>query len=149
MSGREVYLGGAYGPTVTGTANVLMAAVLTPGTTVIEYAACEPEVTDLARFLCAMGARIEGIGSPHLVVTGVDRLRGTRWRVIADRIEAGTFMTAAAISAIVRIEEATEPKKLALSQSSHDVAADAGARLRSTVGAARIAQRSRIATARL
>jgi UDP-N-acetylglucosamine 1-carboxyvinyltransferase len=98
MSGREVYLGGAYGPTVTGTANVLMAAVLTPGTTVIEYAACEPEVTDLARFLCAMGARIEGIGSPHLVVTGVDRLRGTRWRVIADRIEAGTFMTAAAIT---------------------------------------------------
>ena len=98
MSGREVYLGGAYGPTVTGTANVLMAAVLTPGTTVVEHAACEPEVTDLARFLVAMGARIEGIGGPHLEVTGVDRLVGTRHRVIPDRIEAGTFLTAAAIT---------------------------------------------------
>jgi len=98
MSGREIYLGGAYGPTVTGTANVLMAAVLTPGTTVIEHAACEPEVADLARFLVAMGAKIVGIGGPHLEVTGVDRLTGTRHRVIADRIEAGTFMTAAAIT---------------------------------------------------
>jgi UDP-N-acetylglucosamine 1-carboxyvinyltransferase len=98
MVGREVYLGGAYGPTVTGTANVLMAAVLAPGTTVIEHAACEPEVSDLARFLVAMGARIEGIGSPHLVVEGVDRLVGARHRVVADRIEAGTFLTAAAIT---------------------------------------------------
>ena len=98
MEGREVYLGGAFGPTVTGTANVLMAAVLTPGTTVIEHAACEPEVADLARFLVAMGAKVEGIGGPMLTITGVDRLRGTRHRVIADRIEAGTFMTAAAIT---------------------------------------------------
>jgi UDP-N-acetylglucosamine 1-carboxyvinyltransferase len=98
MKGSEVYLGGAYGPTVTGTANVLMAAVLTPGTTIIEHAACEPEVADLCRFLVAMGARIEGIGGPRLVVTGVDRLVGARHRVIADRIEAGTFLTAAAIT---------------------------------------------------
>jgi UDP-N-acetylglucosamine 1-carboxyvinyltransferase len=98
MGGAEIYLGGAYGPTVTGTANVLMAAVLTPGTTVLEHAACEPEVSDLARFLVKMGARIEGIGSPHLVVEGVERLTGARHRIIADRIEAGTFMTAAAIT---------------------------------------------------
>lgn len=98
MEGREVYLGGAYGPTVTGTANVLMASVLTPGTTVIEHAACEPEIGDLARFLVKMGARIEGIGGPHLEVTGVDGLRGARHAVIPDRIEAGTFLTAAAIT---------------------------------------------------
>lgn len=98
MRGTEVYLGGAFGPTVTGTANVLMAAVLTPGVTVIEHAACEPEVADLARFLVKMGARIDGIGSPSLVVEGVDSLRGARHRVIPDRIEAGTFMAAAAIT---------------------------------------------------
>ena len=98
MEGREVYLGGAYGPTVTGTANVLMAATRIPGTTVIEHAACEPEVADLARFLVKMGAKIDGIGGPHLEVTGVDHLVGARHRVIADRIEAGTFMTAAAIT---------------------------------------------------
>jgi UDP-N-acetylglucosamine 1-carboxyvinyltransferase len=98
MAGAEVYLGGAYGPTVTGTANVLMAAVMTPGTTVVDHAACEPEIADLARFLVKMGARIEGIGGPRLEVTGVDRLTGARHRVIPDRIEAGTFMTAAAIT---------------------------------------------------
>jgi len=98
MEGRELYLGGAYGPTVTGTANVLMAAVLTPGTTVVEHAACEPEIGDLARFLVKMGAKIEGIGGPRLEITGVAGLRGTRHRVISDRIEAGTFMTAAAIT---------------------------------------------------
>ncbi len=98
MEGREVYLGGAYGPTVTGTANVIMAAVMTPGTTVVEHAACEPEIGDLARFLVKMGAKIEGIGGPRLEITGVDRLVGTRHRVIPDRIEAGTFMTAAAIT---------------------------------------------------
>jgi UDP-N-acetylglucosamine 1-carboxyvinyltransferase len=112
MTGREVYLGGAFGPTVTGTANVLMAAVLTPGTTVIEHAACEPEVSDLARFLVAMGARIEGIGGPHLVVEGVDRLHGTRHRVVPDRIEAGTFMTAAAITHGDVVVKGAEPSHL-------------------------------------
>jgi UDP-N-acetylglucosamine 1-carboxyvinyltransferase len=95
---REIYLGGPYGPTVTGTANVLSAAVLVPGVTVIQSAACEPEVSDLARFLAAMGARIEGIGSPTLVVRGVDRLRGTRYRIIPDRIEAGTLLCAGAMT---------------------------------------------------
>jgi UDP-N-acetylglucosamine 1-carboxyvinyltransferase len=96
--GKEVYLGGPYGPTVTGTANLLCAAVLAPGRTVIQSAACEPEVADLARFLVAMGARIEGIGGPTLVVTGVERLRGATYRVIADRIEAGTLLCAAVMT---------------------------------------------------
>ncbi len=96
--GGEIYLGGPYGPTVTGTANVLSAAVLAPGTTVIQSAACEPEIVDLAHFLVAMGARIDGIGSPTLVVRGVERLRGTSWRVIPDRIEAGTLLCAGAMT---------------------------------------------------
>ena len=100
--GREIYLGGPFGPTVTGTANVLSAAVLTAGTTVIQSAACEPEVADLARFLLAMGADIEGIGSPTLVVRGVERLHGTTYRVIADRIEAGTMLCAAAMTQAAR-----------------------------------------------
>lgn len=95
---RELYLGGPFGPTVTGTANVLCAAVLTPGTTVLQAAAMEPEVTDLARFLCAMGARIAGIGGPTLVVEGVTGLRGAAWRVIPDRIEAGTLLAAAVMT---------------------------------------------------
>jgi UDP-N-acetylglucosamine 1-carboxyvinyltransferase len=98
QGGKEVYLGGPFGPTVTGTANVLSAAVVTPGRTVIQSAACEPEVVDLARFLVALGARIEGIGGPTLVVEGVDRLRGTSYRVIPDRIEAGTLLCAAAMT---------------------------------------------------
>lgn len=96
--GGELYLGGPFGPTVTGTANVLSAAVLARGTTIIQAAACEPEIVDLARFLVAMGARIEGIGSPTLVVHGVERLKGTHWRVIPDRIEAGTLACAAAMT---------------------------------------------------
>ncbi|MDF1701893.1 MAG: UDP-N-acetylglucosamine 1-carboxyvinyltransferase [Planctomycetota bacterium] len=96
--GGELYLGGPFGPTVTGTANVLSAAVLAPGTTIIQCAACEPEIVDLARFLVAMGARIEGIGSPTLVIHGVERLKGTNWKVIPDRIEAGTLACAAAMT---------------------------------------------------
>ena len=95
---RELYLGGPFGPTVTGTANILSAAVLLPGRTIIQSAACEPEIVDLARFLSAMGARIEGIGSPTLVVDGVERLQGTTWRVVSDRIEAGTLLCAAAMT---------------------------------------------------
>jgi UDP-N-acetylglucosamine 1-carboxyvinyltransferase len=113
LRGAEVYLGGAYGPTVTGTANVLMAAVLAPGTTVIEHAACEPEVSDLARFLVAMGARIEGIGGPRLEVTGVERLRGARHRVIPDRIEAGTLLAAGAATGGDVVVRGAEPGHLA------------------------------------
>jgi UDP-N-acetylglucosamine 1-carboxyvinyltransferase len=98
LRGTEMYLGGPFGSTVTGTANVLCAAVLAEGTTVIEGAACEPEVGDLARFLCAMGAEIDGIGTPRLVIRGVPRLEGATYRPIPDRIEAGTFMVAAAMT---------------------------------------------------
>jgi UDP-N-acetylglucosamine 1-carboxyvinyltransferase len=98
LKGARIYLGGPFGSTVTGTANVLMASTLAEGRTVIEGAACEPEVSDLARFLVAMGARIEGIGSPRLVVDGVDRLHGASHRVIPDRIEAGTYLVAGAIT---------------------------------------------------
>ena len=78
--------------------NAIMAAALARGTTVIENAALEPEVADLAHCLNAMGARIEGIGSERLVIEGVDELRGAQYRVVADRIEAGTYAMAAAIT---------------------------------------------------
>ncbi|AVA37222.1 MAG: UDP-N-acetylglucosamine 1-carboxyvinyltransferase [Burkholderiaceae bacterium] len=82
--------------TVTGTENLLMAATLAEGETVLENAAREPEVTDLAELLVKMGAKIEGIGTDRLVVQGVDRLHGAEHKVVADRIEAGTFLCAAA-----------------------------------------------------
>jgi UDP-N-acetylglucosamine 1-carboxyvinyltransferase len=82
--------------TVTGTENLMMAATLAQGTTVIENAAREPEVTDLANCLNAMGARVRGAGSDVITVEGVDRLHGARYRVMPDRIETGTFLAAAA-----------------------------------------------------
>lgn len=98
MHGADVFLGGRFSSSVLATANVLMAAVKTKGVTRIEGAACEPEVIDLAQFLRKMGARIEGMGSPSLVVEGVKSLRGTEYDLIPDRIEAGTYMIAAAIT---------------------------------------------------
>jgi UDP-N-acetylglucosamine 1-carboxyvinyltransferase len=82
--------------TVTGTENLLMAATLADGVTILENAAREPEVSDLANLLVAMGAKIEGIGSDRLVVTGVEALHGAAHAVIADRIETGTFLCAVA-----------------------------------------------------
>jgi UDP-N-acetylglucosamine 1-carboxyvinyltransferase len=99
LKGQDVFLGGPFGSTVLGTANMLMAAVLAKGRTVIESAACEPEIADLAKCLKKMGAKIKGIGSPRLTIKGVKRLKGVEYRVIPDRIEAGTFMVAAAITA--------------------------------------------------
>src|SRR6185312_8194158 len=84
--------------TVTGTENIMMAATLAQGTTVIENAAQEPEVVDLAHCLIAMGAQIEGIGSSTLVIHGVERLHGTDYQVLPDRIETGTFLVGAAIT---------------------------------------------------
>ncbi len=84
--------------TVTGTENLLMAAVLADGETVLENAAREPEVTDLANFLVGMGARIEGVGSGTLVVQGVETLAGTDHAVLPDRIETGTYLVAAAMT---------------------------------------------------
>ncbi|HTH47711.1 MAG TPA: UDP-N-acetylglucosamine 1-carboxyvinyltransferase, partial [Candidatus Limnocylindria bacterium] len=96
LVGTMLFLGGRAGPTVLGTANIMMAATLAEGVTVIESAACEPEVCDVANFLVSMGAKITGIGSPTLTITGVDRLHGTDYEVIPDRIEACTFLCAAA-----------------------------------------------------
>lgn len=96
LIGADIFLGGRAGPTVLGTANVMMAATLAQGTTVIESAACEPEIIDLANFLNAMGARITGAGSPTLRIQGVEQLHGAEHEVIPDRIEAATFAIAAA-----------------------------------------------------
>lgn len=96
LVGNSMFLGGRAGPTVLGTANVMMAATLGEGITVIESAACEPEVVDLANFLNAMGANVSGAGSPTITITGVKKLHGTEHEVIADRIETATFAIAAA-----------------------------------------------------
>jgi UDP-N-acetylglucosamine 1-carboxyvinyltransferase len=96
LSGTAIFLGGRAGSTVLGTANLMMAASLAEGVTVIESAACEPEVIDLANFLNAMGARISGAGSPTVTITGVKELHGAEHEVIPDRIEAATYAIAAA-----------------------------------------------------
>ena len=85
---------------VTGTANILMAASLAEGTTTIYNAACEPYVQQLSRLLVAMGARIEGIGSNLLKVTGVSELHGAQHRILPDMIEVGSFIGRAAIPAV-------------------------------------------------
>lgn len=96
LLGADLFLGGRAGPTVLGTANLMMAATLAEGVTIIESAACEPEVIDLANFLNAMGAKIIGAGSPTITITGVEVLHGAQHEVIPDRIEAATFAIAAA-----------------------------------------------------
>lgn len=98
LKGTEIFLGGPFGSSVTATANVLMGAVLAEGRSIIASAACEPEVTDLANFLNACGAKVTGQGTPEITVEGVESLRGCEYKVIPDRIEAGTFMIAAAIT---------------------------------------------------
>ncbi|HNQ73330.1 MAG TPA: UDP-N-acetylglucosamine 1-carboxyvinyltransferase [Verrucomicrobiota bacterium] len=95
LVGGPMFLGGRAGSTVLGTANAMMAAVLAEGVTFIESAACEPEVVDLANFLIAMGAKIQGAGSPTITITGVSQLHGAEHEVIPDRIEAATFAIAA------------------------------------------------------
>lgn len=98
LKGNYIFLGGSFGSSVLATANVMCAAVLAKGTTVIEFAACEPEISDLANFLVKMGAKIAGIGSPCLTINGVKQLKATQYRVIPDRIETGTFLLAGAIT---------------------------------------------------
>lgn len=124
LRGATVLLEGPSGPSVGATANTMMAAVLARGETIIEGAACEPEVEDLAGFLTAMGARIEGAGTPEVRIRGVRCLSGAAYRPIPDRIEAGTYAVAAAITqGEVRVENC-RPEHL-----SHVVAklAEAGA----------------------
>jgi len=98
LRGDHIYLGGAFGSSVLATANVMMAATLASGTTIIESAACEPEVVDLARFLIKMGAKIRGEGSPYLEIRGVKELHGVEYEIIPDRIEAATLIIAAGIT---------------------------------------------------
>jgi UDP-N-acetylglucosamine 1-carboxyvinyltransferase len=100
-------------PTVGGTENLLLAAVLARGTTVLDNCAREPEVADLARLLRAMGARIEGIGGATLVVEGVDALHGAAHSVIPDRIEGGTYLIAGAMTGGDVLLEGAEPADLA------------------------------------
>ncbi|HSP44159.1 MAG TPA: UDP-N-acetylglucosamine 1-carboxyvinyltransferase [Luteolibacter sp.] len=98
LRGAEIDLSGTHGPTVLGTDNVMMAACLADGETIIESAAAEPEVLDLANFLNAMGAKITGAGTRRIVIEGVKELSAVEHTVIPDRIEAGTFMAAAALA---------------------------------------------------
>lgn len=96
--GREINLRGKHGSTVLGTDNLMMAATLTPGLTIIEGAAAEPEVVDLANFLNKMGAKITGAGTRRIEIEGVKELHGADHEVIPDRIEAGTFLVAGAMA---------------------------------------------------
>jgi UDP-N-acetylglucosamine 1-carboxyvinyltransferase len=98
LIGAEIYLGGSFGSTVTGTCNVMCAAVFAKGITTISAAACEPEVVDLGRYLIAMGAKIEGLGTPFLRIEGVEELNAVEYTVIPDRIEAATLLIAGAIT---------------------------------------------------
>ncbi|MFO1019732.1 MAG: UDP-N-acetylglucosamine 1-carboxyvinyltransferase [Planctomycetales bacterium] len=98
LRGARINMSGPFGTTVTGTCNVMMAATLAEGQTVIEAAACEPEIVDLGNCLNRMGANIEGLGSSCLRIDGVRELRGCEHTLIPDRIEAATLMIAAAIT---------------------------------------------------
>lgn len=98
IHGKVINLRGKHGPTVLGTDNLMMAATLAKGTTVIESAAAEPEVEALADFLNAMGAKITGQGTRTITIEGVEKLHGVEFTVIPDRIEAGTYMVAGAIA---------------------------------------------------
>lgn len=95
LRGAELNLGKI---TVTGTENLLMAATLATGRTIINNAACEPEIVDLANFLNRMGAKILGAGTDTIIIDGVDRLSGGEYRILPDRIEAGTYLIAAAMT---------------------------------------------------
>ena len=107
LRGASINLRGKNGPTVLGTDNVMMAAVLAEGTTVIESAAAEPEVVDLANFLNKMGAKIAGAGTRRIVIEGVKELHGAEHSVIPDRIETGTYLVAGAMmGGDVRIQRA-------------------------------------------
>ena len=98
LKGATIYLAGPHGPSLGATVNVLLAATAAEGTTVIESASIEPEVEELVNFLNAMGASIEGVGTSRLVIAGKKTLKGVEYSVIPDRVEAGTFMVAAAVT---------------------------------------------------
>ncbi len=125
LRGNHIFLGGTFGSSVLATANVLMAATLAKGETVIEYAACEPEVVDLALFLKKMGAVIEGEGTPLIRVRGVSSLSGAEFKVIADRIEAGTFIAVAlATSSNIIIKGANHSHLTSVIETAKKIGAD-------------------------
>lgn len=136
LQGAKMFLGGQFGSTVLGTANVMSAATLAVGTTVIESAACEPEIVDLANLLNSMGARVSGAGSPRITIQGVDSLKGADHTVIPDRIEAGTLMCAAAMTngdlvlencpldALMAAREVLSAAGVHIAELSHGAAAD-------------------------
>lgn len=98
LIGTTIFLGGPFGSTVLGTANIMSAATLAKGMTTIESAACEPEIVDLANLLNSMGANIKGAGTPRVIIHGVDELNATDYTVMPDRIVAGTYAIACAIT---------------------------------------------------
>jgi len=112
LSGAVINMQSKFGPTVLGTDNVMMAAVLADGVTVIEGAAQEPEVVDLATFLNKMGAKVEGAGTRRIIIEGVPDLHGAEHWVIPDRIEAGTFLVAGAIAGKGVTVKRVEPEHL-------------------------------------
>ncbi len=115
LKGSHIYLGGIFGPSVLATANVMMAATLAKGETIIEPAACEPEIEDLANCLVSMGARLRGQGSPTLYIDGVKKLHGFDYTLIPDRIEAGTFLLmGAATNSSLTVKGAYYPHMLAV-----------------------------------
>lgn len=135
LKGTTIFLGGRAGPTVLGTANIMMAAALAAGVTMIESAACEPEVCDVANFLVSMGAKISGIGSPTLTITGVKELHGTDYEVIPDRIEACTFICAAAATKGDVIVHGARPEHFAAVL---DKLREAGVKVERKAGALRV-----------
>ena len=135
LQGAKVHLGGSRGSSVLATANVMMAASRAQGTTVIEHAACEPEMEDLANCLRSMGARIEGQGGPVIRIDGVPSLHGTRYRIMGDRIEAGTWMMAAATTRGDVLIEGAASEHLG---SVIDKLAEAGVHLEKRDGALRV-----------
>lgn len=98
LKAAKIYLGGHFGSSVLATANTMMAATLAEGQTLIENAACEPEIVDLADFLISMGAKIDGHSTPTIRIKGVKKLHGTNYTIIPDRVETGTYLAAAAIT---------------------------------------------------
>jgi UDP-N-acetylglucosamine 1-carboxyvinyltransferase len=122
LRGAHMYLGGTFGSSVLATANVMMAASLAHGETVIESAACEPEIEDLGNFLSLMGAKVTGHGTPRVVINGVRKLNGVSYKMSSDRIEAGTFLLmAAAGKNDILVKDAGYNQLLALIDKLHSI----------------------------
>ncbi|MDD5347921.1 MAG: UDP-N-acetylglucosamine 1-carboxyvinyltransferase [Candidatus Omnitrophica bacterium] len=141
LRGAHMYLGGEYGSSVLATDNVMMAAALAKGTTIIESAACEPEVADLAECLIKMGAKIKGHGTPTIEIEGVKRLKGFDHTVIPDRIEAGTFMIASLITRGDILIKNVNPRHL---MSVIDKLQEAGVQIRMSGSSMRVSIKSHI-----